>query len=296
MLSPTRVPCGPLRRILSVIVLAAGVAGCGAASPGSSQTAATTADTTRPQVVKHHRRVRHRVVPALIAPAKPPARSVQVPVLTFHRVHSLPAVGILGLIVDPATFNAELTALQQHGYHTVSQARLFDALFRGRALPPKPVMISVDDGYVDDIETILPDLRRHHMVGTFNVITGRIHEAGFLTAGQIRELDRAEMDVCDHSAHHVELTQLTAAELRDEVVGSKRALERILGHPVYCFAYPFGAYDAAVIEAVRAAGYSMAYTTDGGSTESSASPLTIPRLHVGRDETPAGLVGLVGNA
>lgn len=235
------------------------------------------------------------MVAALIPPVNAPARTVQVPVLTFHRVHSLPAVGILDLIVDPATYDAELTALQQHGYHTVSQARLFDALFRGRSLPPKPVMISVDDGYVDDIETILPDLRRHHMVATFNVITGRAHEGGFLTARQIRELDQAGMDVCDHSADHVELTQLNATDLRDEVAGSRRALERILGHAVYCFAYPFGAYDATVIQAVHAAGYTMAYTTDGGSTESSVAPLTMPRLHVGRDETPTGLLDLLGN-
>lgn len=127
---------GLLRRILAALLLPAAIAGCGGASAVSSHTAASTPTTAPAQFTTHHKRVRQRVVAALVPPVNAPARSVQVPVLTFHRLHSLPAVGILDLIVAPATFDAELTALQQHGYDTVSQARLFDALFRGRSLPP----------------------------------------------------------------------------------------------------------------------------------------------------------------
>ena len=55
------------------------------------------------------------------------------------------------------------------------------------------------------------------MVATFFVITGRMTEPGFLDATQIRELDRAGMDVGDHTAHHVDLRLLTpiAAPGRD---------------------------------------------------------------------------------
>jgi hypothetical protein len=40
----------------------------------------------------------------------------------------------------------------------------------------------------------------------------------------------------------------------------------------------------------------MAYTTAGGITESSEAPLTMPRVHVGRAETPSGLLSLLGGA
>ena len=240
--------------------------------------------------------VSQRTVPALVVPAGAPEHSVTVPVLTYHRVHTLPAVGQLDLIVDPATFDGELSALQSGGYHTITQAQLFDALYKGQALPLKPVIISVDDGYVDDVRTILPDLLAHHMVATFFVITGRTSEPGFLNDEQIRELDRAGMDVGDHTAHHVDLTQITAAQLQSETAGSRQALQVILGHPVYFFAYPFGAQNATVVQAVKDAGFALAYTTAGGTTESSAAPLTMPRIHVGRDETPSGLVSLLGGA
>jgi peptidoglycan/xylan/chitin deacetylase (PgdA/CDA1 family) len=217
-------------------------------------------------------------------------------VLTYHRVAPLSAVGLTDLKVDPPNFVAELAALHDAGYHTIHQAQLFDALYRGAALPSKPIIISVDDGYVDDVTRILPALEQFHMVATFFVITGRMTEPGFLTADQIRELDRAGMDVGDHTAHHVDLRRLTPAELESETAGSRQALQSVVGHPVYYFAYPFGYYDDAVLSAVRSAGFTMAYTTAGGITETTSSPLTMPRVHVGRAETPSGLVALLGGA
>ena len=216
--------------------------------------------------------------------------------LTYHRVHTMPAVGQRDLIVDPANFSAELKALHDGGYHTVSQAQLFGALYDGKPLPSKPILISVDDGYVDDVRTILPDLERWHMVATFFVITGRMTEPGFLDAAEIRELDRAGMDVGDHTAHHVDLRLLTPTELQAETAGSRNTLEAVLGHPVYFFAYPFGEFDSRVLQAVREAGFTMAYTTAGGTTESTASPLTMPRIHVGRNEDPSGLLSMLGSA
>lgn len=237
-----------------------------------------------------------RGVPTLIPSPNAPAHAVHVPVLTYHRVVSLPAVGQLDLIVDPKVFAAELATLQRDGYHTITQAQLFDALYKGATLPPKPILISVDDGYVDDIRTVLPDLQRFHMVATFFVITGRMTEPGFMSAEQIRALDRAGMDVGDHTAHHLDLRMLTPSELRSETAGSRQVLQGVLGHPVYFFAYPFGAFDDAVVSAVRTAGFTMAYTTAGGSTENTSAPLTMPRIHVGRSETPTGLISLLGGA
>jgi peptidoglycan/xylan/chitin deacetylase (PgdA/CDA1 family) len=278
----------------AMALAAAALAGCGS---GTSQSTTAAADkaapspshTGTPPAVT-------RAVPALIPPPGAPLRSVRVPVLTYHRVAPISAVGQLDLKVDPANFEAELQTLHDAGYHTIGQAQLFDALYKGAALPAKPLIISVDDGYVDDVRTVLPDLERLHMVATFFVITGRMTEPGFLSADQIRELERAGMDVGDHTAQHVDLRLLTPSELRSETAGSRRVLESVLGHPVYYFAYPFGAYDDTVVRAVRAAGFTMAYSTAAGITESTAAPLTMPRVHVGRAETPSGLASLLGGA
>ena len=294
-LACTQVRRSVLVTALAALLVALGLVGCGGGSSSSTTSSPAGGRANRNSARrKAKRNATVRRVAVLKPPPGAPTRSVQVPVLTYHRVHTMPAVGELDLIVDPANFAAELKAIHEGGYHTISQAQLFHALYDGRPLPPKPVLISVDDGYVDDVRTVLPDLERWHMVATFFVITGRMSEPGFLNASQIRELDRAGMDVGDHTAHHVDLRLLTSAQLKTETAGSRKALEAVLGHPVYFFAYPFGDFNDQVLQAVRSAGFTMAYTTQGGTTESTAAPLTMPRVHVGRSEDPGGLLSVLG--
>jgi len=214
----------------------------------------------------------------------------------YHRVHryatertkSLP-----GLTVEPGRFAAQMGALRGTGYRSITIAQLFGALFRGAALPAKPVLVTVDDGYVDDVTQILPVLRADDMTAAFYVITGRLHEAGFLDPAQVRELDASGMDVGAHTRDHVDLPGLGAARLQDEIAGSREDLERLLHHPIASFAYPAGRYDAQTIAAVRRAGFALAMTTNPGLESSSLHPFELPRVRVGRAMTPGGLVACV---
>jgi peptidoglycan/xylan/chitin deacetylase (PgdA/CDA1 family) len=136
-------------------------------------------------------------------------------------------------------------------------------------------------------------LLAHHMTAAFYIITGRFHEAGFVDEAQVRQLDAAGMDVGAHTRHHLDLPSLGAAQLQDEVAGSRQDLERVLHHPIASFAYPAGAYDAAAIDAVRRAGFAIALTTNPGAEASSLHPFELPRIRVGRDTTPAQLLACV---
>ncbi len=230
---------------------------------------------------------------ALSLPERPVPRTVRVPILTYHRVHSYATEytkSIPDETVEPATFAAEMRAVSRAGYRTITQTQLYGALFAGRALPPKPVLLTVDDGYADDVTQILPVLKRLGMVGTFYIISGRLHEAGFLTPAQVRALDRAGMDVGAHTRTHADLPTLPPTAMRAEIAGSRRELQKLLGHPVAAFAYPYGRLDASVVREVRRAGFALAVTTQGGTSESSEASLTMPRIHVGRSQTAAGVL------
>jgi peptidoglycan/xylan/chitin deacetylase (PgdA/CDA1 family) len=231
-----------------------------------------------------------RRVPLLSLPAQPVARTVRVPILTWHRVAVFAneyTKSIPDETVEPSVFAAEIEALAAHGFHPISQLQLFDALFDGSSLPSKPVLLTVDDGYIDDVKTILPILQAHHFVATFYIITHRFHEPGFLNATEVRRLDAAGMDVGAHTRTHVPLAAMPTSEVGEQIAGSRRDLEGVLGHPVQWFAYPFGSFDTSVVSELRRAGFVLAVTTAAGTSESSLSPLTMPRIHVGRTGTAA---------
>lgn len=284
---------------LALAVLALGGCGSSSGKSGSSGSANSAGNSTGHGSSAHGGAVPARRVARLVPPPGAPPVTVHVPVLTFHRVNRLrPGANAIetDLTIEPAVFVAEMDALRRAGYHSITQAQLFGALWEHRALPPKPVLISVDDGYVDDVKRILPILRRDHLVATFFVITGRFQVPGFMNAAQIRELDRAGMDVGDHTRTHIDLTLIPPAKLVQETAGSRAVLQRVLGHPVYFFAYPFGRTNDAVRAELRRAGFTMAYTTAGGTHESTTAPLAMPRLHIGRAETPAGLLSLLASS
>lgn len=240
-----------------------------------------------------------RSLPLLAPPANPVPRTVHVPILTWHRVHLFATEltkSIPDETVEPSVFAAEIAALAANGYHSITQMQLYDALFHGASLPPKAVLLTVDDGYVDDVNNILPVLRAHHMVATFYIITQRFHEPGFVNAQQVRQLDAARMDIGAHTRMHVPLNAISTADMKNEIIGSRNDLVRVLHHPVQWFAYPFGAYSSAVVDEVRRAGFVLAVTTQGGASESSLAPLTMPRIHVGRAQTASGLLACMSSS
>lgn len=279
---------------LVVVIIAVALASAGSGSsppsaPGPARSASIRATSAAPLASEAT-----RSVPFLALPASPLPRRVRVPILTWHRVAVFarePVKSIPDETVEPSVFAAEMDALASHHYHPISQLQLYRALFQGAPLPPRPVLLTVDDGYFDDVRSILPILERHHFVATFYVITKRVHEPGFLDPGAIRKLDAAGMDIGAHTRHHVPLNAVSTAEMKNEIRGSRNDLELILGHPVQWFAYPFGAYDSAVLSVLRQAGFVLAVTTNAGTVESSLAPLTMPRIHVGRSDTAAGVLG-----
>ena len=231
-------------------------------------------------------------------PATLPNRTLRVPILMYHRIArdnpSLPAM-TRRLTVDPRVFAAQMRWLDRNGFTTITQRQLFDALFRGRPLPRKPVLLTFDDGYRNVWGQASPVLAALRMRATAYVVTGRISgpDPSFLTWEQLRLLENRGIEVASHTVSHRALTSLSDAQLAAELRTSRAALERALGHEVRWFAYPFGAHDRRVVAAVRRAGYLLATTTVSGDEQSARAPFELRRLSVANTTGVAGLASML---
>lgn len=92
-----------------------------------------------------------------------------------------------------------------------------------------------------------------------------------LYLSDIEAMTKAGWEIAAHTIHHLDLTELDAARLEEEVAGLREVLHRQYGVPVKNFCYPSGQFDEIVIAAVKAAGYT------GATTEIPATP-TAPTL------------------
>ncbi len=178
----------------------------------------------------------------ILVPASPPTTKLLVPVFMYHHVSNLPVRDYLdfNLTVTTTNFDAQLTWLQQQGYHSITMTELFDALYYGKALPAHPMILTFDDGYYDMYSDALPALLAHHYRGVFFVITGMIG-GRYMTWEQVRTLAQDGMEMASHTIHHVNVGQPPAwTSTQNELLLSKETLETQVRQPVQFFCYPTG--------------------------------------------------------
>jgi peptidoglycan/xylan/chitin deacetylase (PgdA/CDA1 family) len=128
-----------------------------------------------------------------------------------------------------------------------------------------------DDGVTADVR-LIGILRKHHSKATFNLNAG-VHEAkrkpgwiyrdtevGRLGFDEMRELYEG-FTIANHTLTHPHLEKLEMEEVRRQIVEGRERLQQFFGQDVRGFAYPYGTFNEAVMEAVREAGHVYARTT-----------------------------------
>ena len=220
------------------------------------------------------------------APLKPPVdANAQVVVLCYHRLE-----GKVGgaLSIEAALFEKQMQDIKDAGL-TVISMQDFLAWRRGdKNIPPKSVLITIDDGYLSGYEVGVPILKKHGYPATFFIYTTYLNSGGkSLTWTQLADLRDSGFEIGCHTVSHLDLRRKPAkwagdydSWLKDEVERSKKILEDNLGIKCATIAYPFGLHNAKVQEACRLAGYEAGFTTYGARLGATTSAMTLGRYDV----------------
>lgn len=263
-----------MRRAASLALLLAAVAGCGSGHRARAPVVTHRAAPAPP---------RHRARPHVRGPHNRP-----VPVLVYHVIGTSPEGNALeGLYVPPDVFRAQVAWLARNGWHAVTLDAVLAYWRDGVPLPRKPIVFTFDDGYPGDWRYALPILRAHRWPAVLNL------QIGNLVPLRVRQLMRGGWQIASHTFTHPDLTTAGSAQLRHEIFVSRIWLQRVFHVRVDVFCYPYGHYDAAVVDEVRAAGYAAAETEAPGWASPRNGLLTLDRIRVGPATGPAALAGLL---
>jgi peptidoglycan/xylan/chitin deacetylase (PgdA/CDA1 family) len=228
---------------------------------------------------------------AALAGGAPRARAASgpaVPILMYHHIAPAgPHARLPALWVGPAAFAAHVRALRRAGYRAVTLGRVWDAWNDGPPLPRRPVVVSFDDGYADQVRHALPVLRRVRWPGVLNLALDFLPGMGGTAA--VRRLLAAGWEIDSHSLTHADLTTLGPARLRTELAGSRARIRRLFGVAANFFAYPYGHLSSGVVAAVRHAGYLAATTTRMGYA-TAGDPFRLARVQVSRGMSATDLL------
>jgi peptidoglycan/xylan/chitin deacetylase (PgdA/CDA1 family) len=231
--------------------------------------------------------------PTALADGIRPRQAIELPIIMYHHVgHPPPGADSIrrDLTVSPGLFEQQLRYFREHGIESVSLDALMDHLAGRSTLPPRSVALTFDDGYDDNFEFAYPLLAKYGMVGVFFVTVDFIERPGYMKWHELREMVAGGMSIGAHSLDHADLTAVSPARLRQQLLEPKRVLEERLGITVTAMAYPAGRFNRAVVQATRAAGYTVAVTVNHGTRHASASPFELPRVRARGSDSMEQLV------
>jgi peptidoglycan/xylan/chitin deacetylase (PgdA/CDA1 family) len=236
---------------------------------------------------------------------------VRLPIMMYHSVLDDPRQAGPYTIL-PSVLEEDLLYLKNNGYETVTPKELFAYVHGGGDLPEKPVMLTFDDGYYNNLIYAQPLLQKYGMravispigfkVDEFSLATDKNPLYAYLSWDDIRALiESGTFEVGNHSynLHAKEGGRAGVTRKVGESEAQHRALlirdvttmqQKLWGHCAYApivFAYPFGEWDAKSQQILREMGFSIFLTCYGHVNAITRDPDTLTRL--GRFNRPGDI-------
>ena len=218
-----------------------------------------------------------------------------VPVLMYHRVADPPpGAPYPGLYVSPASFTAQMQALHDAGWRTITAGELGAAMAEGRPVPVRTIVIMFDEGYEDNYTTAFPVLQRFGFRATFSVVARG--GSTMMTSSQLAVMVRAGMEIGNHTLDHKNVASLSGPTLVQEIDGGAARIEaRLASQDVTLvpttFVYPSGHVGPAALDLLALLHYTDAFTeVPGFAVIGQTPPLEIPRVRVSRFESLAAFL------
>ncbi|WP_409368114.1 polysaccharide deacetylase family protein [Lysinibacillus sp. 38-6] len=200
---------------------------------------------------------------------------------------------IANINITEKLFREQLKMLKDNGYSTITEEQLIAYLQGHGRIPEKSVFLTIDDGYESVYKIAYPILKEMGMQATLFVIandveTGVRKNVPMLNWQQIKDMSdsgvmhignhtydlhwRGKNDTPKHEA--IILNQKKNGEpmtneqrlhyIQEDLTKAHQLIEKYTGKAPKSFAYPYGVYDRVAEQAVKKAGYTIDYSTQGG--------------------------------
>ncbi len=199
----------------------------------------------------------------------------------------------LGYRVGVRDLQNHLEILHQEGCSTILLQDLAEARAGRAKLPPRPVILTFDDGYGDNFSSALPLLRSAGCRAAFFLSVSYLGRPGMLTWEEASRLAAAGMEIGSHGMNHGLLSGKSRAELRRELEESRRCLKERLGLAAEYFSLPRGYLPRALPRLALRAGYRGLCTSRPGLNTLRTDPFRLCRFPVRSGISPEEFRALI---
>ncbi|CCN80401.1 putative Glycosyltransferase fused with Polysaccharide deacetylase [Vibrio nigripulchritudo SFn27] len=220
----------------------------------------------------------------------------EMPIIMYHRfIRDDSEKGIHGTFMHIDMLEKHFQLIKKMGFETVTFEELKDKGFIHRLSPGKRfIMITVDDGFKDNHELLLPLLKKYNFKAVLYAVTGETYnrwdvegvetpdrKVELMSREQLKEMsDSGLVEVGGHTLTHPKLSQLDEAQQRHEIKANKEELEALLGKSLTSFAYPYGDHNEDTKRISKELGYDFSVATNSGPHALHQDPYQIRRIAI----------------
>lgn len=225
--------------------------------------------------------------------------------------------------VTPAAFEKHMGHLRDHGFNALNTEDYLSIISGKQHPPKKPIMITFDDGWLDNWIYAFPVLKKYHMKAVIFTVTslvadkarrgrddekavlplpvhrecqkmvdtGRAREV-MLSWDEMREMESSGLiDIQSHTHTHQRWDKMKYDEktrstvISRELETSKKIIQDKLDKECSSLCWPWGKYNEEDITLAQSAGYKLLFTTEKGTNSAGADPWRIKRITIGNIST-----------
>lgn len=235
---------------------------------------------------------------------------IKLPIIMYHHISkNYKALG--DYVISQKQFESDIKYLKSQGYTTINTSDLLDFVNDKKAPPPKPCMITFDDGFLSTAEYALPLLKKYDMKAVVSII-GK--EAQFYTetddanpeyayinwqtAANLQKDGTLELQCHTYNMHELwprngcsrkygESEQNYSEALKSDIEEFQSKFSQSVGKRADAFAIPFGAYSKTTVEILQKLGFNVIFTCTEKVNTLTGDPSEL--LLLGRYNRPSGI-------
>lgn len=202
-----------------------------------------------------------------------------VPIFEYHRVENINNT----YTIKVKAFEKQMKYLHSLNYKSISVKELAQELKKKTPNLKNKMVLTFDDGYVDNLNQAAPIMNKYGYKGTIFVAIKFMAWPGYVTWQDLISLQNKGWEIGSHSWNHIHLDKLNDNQLKKELFDSKLFLETFIPNTfkeVDTFAYPNGIYNEKAIVALKKYGYIAAVSGNRGVNTNNTNLYKLNRINV----------------
>lgn len=183
-------------------------------------------------------------------------------------------------------FREQLSYLQQNNFTVWTMGKAVEEIQSGRPIPPRTVVLTIDDSYHSFYENGLPVLEEFGFPATLYVNTENVGFKDFLSWQEILDVQKRGVEIGNHSHGHGHFLDIDSLEQKasifiSDLVCAQNLFDKELGYIPKLYSYPYGEYDKVLAGILEDAGYLSAAAQYSGVLYRGSKLMEIPRFPMG---------------